>query len=222
MKIITIALAIFALNSQASTLDSVKSKVDLNYAKTHKSQFLDIFYGHVNVVREEVRFPAGRQGDRLEDAIDLLYDVINSEEFKRRVLTYTRPNGQRGFSKNYLWNNSDERLSSEEIYQIIMTGDEKMRPGTEGEMNLNIKKYGSFWTRFSGVIGWTSPSSSKWINVHWKFYKRYTVDQMVGNLMHEWIHLLGFLHGNEAMHEEVPYVVGGIASEIAREMLNDK
>lgn len=216
MKFLLLSLLIGSTNLHASSLDSVERKVELKYSNSDKVQFLDSYNGYIRVKREEVRFPAGRQSNRLEEAITLLDEIINSEEFKHRVLSYTRPNGQRGYSKNYLWHNTNQRLSSEDIYQIIMTGDERMIPGTEAEMNLNIKKYHSFWSR---VIGWTSPSSSKWINVNWRFYKRYQTHQMVGNLMHEWIHLLGFLHGKEAMHEEVPYVVGGIASELAKEIL---
>lgn len=37
--------------------------------------------------------------------------------------------------------------------------------------------------------------------------------------MHEWIHLLGFLHGKEAPKEEVPYVVGYIAKLIASDYI---
>lgn len=219
MKILLLSLILGITNLHASTIESVEKKVKLNYSKNDKSQFHDTFFGYVRVKKEQVRFPAGRQGDRLEEAIILLDEVINSEEFKRRVLSYTRPNGQRGYSKNYLWNNTNDRLTSEQIYKVIMTGDERMRPDTIGEMNLNIRKYHRFWSK---VIGWTSPSSSEWIRVNWRFYKRYQTHEMVGNLMHEWIHLLGFLHGSEAMHEEVPYVVGGIASQIAKEMLNNK
>lgn len=206
-------------NVHASSIESVEKKVKLKYSTNTKSDYQENFFGYVKVLKEQVRFPAGRQGNRLDEAINLLDEVINSEEFKRRVLSYTRPNGQRGYSKNYRWKNVNENLTSEQIYKIIMTGDERMRPNTKGEMNLNIRKYYKFWSR---VIGWTSPSSSKWIRVNWRFYKRYKTHQMVGNLMHEWIHLLGFLHGSKNMHEEVPYVVGGIASQIAKEMLENK
>ena len=57
------------------------------------------------------------------------------------------------------------------------------------------------------------------IRLNWKFYQKYETPQMVANLVHEWIHLLGFLHGNQNMHEEVPYVVGSIAGEVAQNIL---
>jgi ssRNA-specific RNase YbeY (16S rRNA maturation enzyme) len=42
---------------------------------------------------------------------------------------------------------------------------------------------------------------------------------MVANIVHEWLHLLGFLHGEVNMREEVPYVVGSIAGQVAEEYL---
>lgn len=45
---------------------------------------------------------------------------------------------------------------------------------------------------------------------------------MVSNMVHEWIHLLGFLHGDTRITEEVPYVVGGIAGEVAQNLLKPR
>ena len=42
---------------------------------------------------------------------------------------------------------------------------------------------------------------------------------MVSNIVHEWIHLLGFLHGSKNMNQEVPYVVGRIAGLVAKDIL---
>ena len=180
-------------------------------------------------MREDVRFPQGRQFIRLDMALEILEKIMNSEKFKQRVIGYQRPNRTtasqndhiREYHKNYLWRDPSKTLTNEDIYKIIMNGNEKIRPDTLGEMNINIKKYKSPWykPRAKNVIGWTNPSSSKWINVNWHFYDHFKVHEMVGNIVHEWIHLLGFLHGNHYMREEVPYVVGKIASDIAQEIL---
>jgi len=44
----------------------------------------------------------------------------------------------------------------------------------------------------------------------------------VNNLVHEWIHLLGFLHGEENMREEAPYVIGRIAQEVSEKVLRKR
>lgn len=223
MKYLILGLMIGSMNLQASTIESVQEKVELNFTYDTESQkFKDTtFNGYVKILKESIDFPQGRQRVKLERAIDLLDTIINSEEFKRKVIAYTRPNGSRSYSKNYLWYDTTKRLTNEDIYMILMTGDEKMRPHTLSEMNLNIKKYKSPWWSVVGkkVIGWTSPSSSARINVNWRFYDDFEIHQMAGNIMHEWIHLLGFLHGKENAHQEVPYVVGRIASEMAADMI---
>lgn len=215
-------MAVMAINANARTVET-NEEIVLNFDNNIDHLLDKSFNGYLKVIEHEVRFPSGSQEDKLYEAIELLDEIVNSEEFKRKVIGYIRPNGKREYAKNYLWNDSKVRLSNEQIYNIIMTGDERSLPNTIAEANLYIRSYKCKWWQRLGscrkVIGYTNPSSSKWINVNWKFYSHYEVHEMVGNLMHEWIHLLGFLHGNQNLHEEVPYVVGRIASQIAREKL---
>lgn len=227
--LLTGCLIVTSLSSWAMSL--VDDQVELKFCKDHKEIAHAIPTEKLIVMREEIKFPKGRQFTKLDLAIELLEEIINSDEFKEKVIGYTRPNRAtaasddmiREYQKNYLWRETDKKLTNEDIYKIIMQGNEKMRPETLGEMNINIKKYKSPWWNINGrkVVGWTNPGSSKWINVNWRFYDNYDVHQMVGNIVHEWIHLLGFLHGNVNMREEVPYVVGKIAATIAKEKLEN-
>lgn len=178
---------------------------------------------HLKFVPEEISFPEGKQKEKFELALSLIEDVMNSPEFKKRVIGFER-NGERSYRKNYLWQDSDKLLTNEEIYQVIMNGNEKMRADTPGEMNFNswvkaCKSYEMIGVWCRKVIGSTSPSNSKWIRLNWTFYKKLETHEMVSNMVHEWLHLLGFLHGKNDIHEEVPYVVGYIAGEVAREMI---
>lgn len=164
------------------------------------------------------------QQEQFEIALGLLEETLNSEEFKRKVLSYKRSDGKRLFQKNYLWKNEKERLSNEDIFNVLMKGDEAAIPGTEGEMNIyswikkcNFIQRAGIWCR--KVIGSTDPANSEWIKINYKFYKDYRAPQMVNNLVHEWIHLLGFLHGSENMREEAPYVIGRIAQEVSQGIL---
>jgi len=124
--------------------------------------------------------------------------------------------------------NSQKKLSNEDVFNTIMRGNEKMRPSTFSEMNINsyvkmcsrIERRVSKWCK--GVVGSTNPNSSKWLKLNWKYYRGFKVHDMVGNIVHEWVHLLGFLHGTSNIKEEVPYVVGKIAANIAKDLLTSK
>ena len=105
-----------------------------------------------------------------------------------------------------------------------MNGDEKMRPETLGEMNINswVKVCGFFqralyWCR--GTVGSTTPRTSFWITLNWKYYSNMRIEEMTGNIVHEWIHLLGFEHHKGNLDEQVTYVVGEITENMAREIL---
>ncbi len=196
---------------------------DENYVINEKN--LDNNY--LRVIPEDMQENLSvEQSARFEQAKSILEEVLNSESFKIKVLAYRRSSDQtRAYQKNYLWNEVDNTLTNEEVYNILMQGNEFMIPDTEAEMNLysKIKKCSWFSSKVSvwcrKVIGSTNPQSSKWITMNYKFYKNYKTSEMLANMVHEWIHLLGFLHGNVNLREEVPYVVGAIAGEVAREVL---
>jgi len=223
MKILTtlVFASILAFKAQATSLDHVKPVLNFKYQKMNSIE--ENSFSHLQVVTERAKFPKGEQKEKLLHAIELLEEIVNSDEFREKVISYVGPNGENEFTKNYLWKNSKERLTNEEVYEVIMAGNEKMRANTLNEMNLNIKYYTVPWWKFTSkkVIGYTTPSSSKYIRVNWtNFYRRFETYEMVGNVLHEWLHLLGFLHGKENMRNEVPYVVGAIALEMAKKKLD--
>lgn len=216
----------------ATTIDGIEPVLnyDTDYSsKNYRSFASEVHTQPLTLVREKISFPSKtdlgkRQLAKFEKALDILEEVMNSEEFKTRVISYVRSNGKREYQKNYLWKDSTRTFTNEEIYELIMTGDEKMRPNTIGEMNFNSRVKICRWYEnvgkwCRGVVGSTTPASSANITLNWKFYKKYETHQMVSNMVHEWLHLLGFLHGKVDMREEVPYVVGGIAGQVAKEFL---
>jgi hypothetical protein len=231
-------VCLFSSSLLATVIDGVEPELNFDPHIYHDHSFKsDSKY--LKFVEEKTWFPSKtklgkKQKAKFEKALDILEEVMNSDEFRRRVIAYRRVVGQdsngdniysNSYQKSYIWNRSKESMSNEEIYDLIMNGDEKMRPGTEGEMNFNSTVKICKWYQKPGVwcrkvIGSTSPSSSKMITLNWKFYKNYEVPQMVSNMVHEWLHLLGFLHGKVNMRQEVPYVVGGIAGQVAKEILD--
>lgn len=235
MKIALVLCSILLSNlTLAETHQGVVPYLDFDETYEETSNLKHTNYLDVEV--ENWQFPDStaryrRQKEKFRQALEILEEVMNSSEFKRMVLSYKNSDGKRAFQKNYLWSNSRSRLTNEDVYAIIMGGDEsKVRPNTQGEMNIN--SYIKVCTRYEwnvsnikwcrGVIGSTNPWNSKWMRLNWQFYATYEVPSMVSNIVHEWLHLLGFLHGNYKMREEVPYVVGSIAGKVASQILNSR
>jgi hypothetical protein len=136
--------------------------------------------------------------------------VINSEEFKAKVINYIGLDGKRAYSSN-------NGLTNEQIYSKLMEGNELLGgQSTLGEMNFDLERYSKWWSK---VIGYTSPGVDNWIEVNGKFYANYQPDSIAGNLTHEWIHLNGFYHDSARDHDSVPYAVGYIMEALATKYL---
>lgn len=144
-----------------------------------------------------VNFTAADQ-QKVENAVDLLKQVIASPEFKLEVLDHTY-NG----SKTYVDNNG---LSNSQIYQVLLEGAEKLRPIKNHAIDVELELY----FQDNNVIGYTYPSSMRiWMNT--KYFNNYLPTQVAGNLAHEWLHKLGFTHATSwsiARDHSVPYALG--------------
>ena len=138
-KFLILIACVISLNLHASTSDDVRPV--LEYDKDAVSFAGKVGTRYIKFVAEDITFPEGPQKEKFERALSLLEEVLNSEEFKTKVIGYTR-RGERSYQKNYIWNDSNNRLSNEDVYELIMNGDEKMRANTPGEMNINawVKK----------------------------------------------------------------------------------
>ena len=70
------------------------------------------------------------------------------------------------------------------------------------------------------TIGYTYPNTVRiWMNK--KYFSRYTPVKVADNLMHEWMHKLGFTHEviwSKDRDHSVPYAVGYIVEELAAEI----
>lgn len=220
---LAIGCALLSFSASATILDTVEPV--LTFDHSYEMPYDKVSNQYLAVEIGEYRFKPKKQREIFEVALSLLEETMNSAEFREKVLSYKHSNGKRIYQKNYLWKDKSKRLTNEDVYNILMEANERAIPDTIGTMNIYAKlrkcrgwrKYLHVWCR--NVIGSTNPQRSKWMTLNWKFYKRYTAPQMVSNIVHEWIHLLGFLHGKKNMREEVPYVVGKIAGEVAAGIL---
>lgn len=148
------------------------------------------------------------QKAKMQEALKRLKLVINSVDFKERVLNHTY-NGEKTFNEN-------NGLTNEEIYQTIMEGAEKLLPEIDEEMDLDITMY----YKYSSTVGYTYPNTTRiWVNS--RFFNGYSYGQVAANATHEWTHKLGFGHSyynNASRPYTVPYGIGSIISELVDSM----
>ena len=145
--------------------------------------------------------------EKLDAAFAVLEQVVNSEEFKDRVINFKNSKGERAFASN-------KGLTNEEIYETFMEGRETLQQNTPGEMNFFLKLYNRPWSR---VIGYTTAKTNV-ININWKFFKNYKPSDVASNLAHEWVHKIGFDHTSAKEHDSAPYAIGYIVNDIAEKL----
>jgi hypothetical protein len=126
-------------------------------------------------------------------------EVMNSQEFKELVLLYPfdQANG----------------YTNQEIYDMIMSGADKFNTMSDGDIDVQITLYYS-WKR---TIGYTYPSTwATWVNR--RFFSKFDSGEIAGNVVHEYMHNMGFGHRTAKDHDSVPYAVG----YLVRDLINKK
>lgn len=141
---------------------------------------------------------------KMNKAIKLLKKVVNGIEFKRRVLEH-KYRGETTFVEN-------DNLSNSEIFDKIMKGSEEQLVGENKTIDLIVHLYYSS----KNVVGYTYPSKLD-IYVNRKYFDPNSLSKVAANLMHEWMHKLGFGHSyyyNSARPYSVPYAIGTMIKDI--------
>ena len=142
--------------------------------------------------------------EKMRDALERLEIVINSVEFKQKVIDHVW-RGERTFNDN-------DGLTNEEIYEKLMSGKEDLLPELDQEIDLDMTLY----YRNNSTVGYTYPDTIKiWVND--KFFSGYSLGQVAANAIHEWTHKIGFTHdfrNNADRPYSVPYAVGSIVREM--------
>jgi hypothetical protein len=151
-------------------------------------------------VHENKNFTA-EQLERYTKAIELTEIVINSKRFKKKLLEMrlTNTNGK----------------TNAQIYQMMMDGAEQRLPEIDNEVDVFITMY----YKNNKVVGYTYPSTDKtWVNS--KFFNKYSYASIAANLIHEWLHKLGFGHRSASEHTSVPYGVGYLVRDLIKELID--
>lgn len=148
------------------------------------------------------------QEAKMREALKRLKFVMNSVEFRERVLNHTF-NGEKTFVEN-------NGMSNEEIYENIMNANETLLPDIDHEMDLDVTLY----YKYGSTVGYTYPNTTRiWVNS--RFFGGFSFGQVAANAAHEWTHKLGFGHSfynNSARPYTVPYGIGSIVNELVDNM----
>lgn len=120
---------------------------------------------------------------KMDKAIEILKLVVATTEFRKRILNHTF-NGKVTFVDNGGYTNA-------QIYQKILEGAEALQPIRNNTLDAEIELYYAA----SNIVGHTYPNSKRiWINS--KYFMNYTAAGVAHNLIHEWMHKLGFNHAS--------------------------
>jgi len=147
-----------------------------------------------------------------------LESVVNNPMFKDFVLNYKYEVGyyigMLWWRKYYTKQQSKftyTNLNNRQVWNKFISGAETLSPEADNEMDIYIKVDRR---NRRGVIGYTYPASKfQWI-YSWVL-KKFSVEQIAGNIVHEWLHKIGFEHPfNRTIYRpfSVPYAIGDMVA----------
>ena len=149
------------------------------------------------------------QEEKMNTAIEILKLVIATDEFREQILNHTY-NGAKTFVDN-------GGLSNAQIYQVILDGAERLNGLRNNKMDVEVELY----YESNNIVGYTYPSTPRiWVNK--KYFTSYTAAGVAHNLIHEWLHKLGFDHAatwSISRDYSVPYAIGNIVGKIGKKFL---
>ena len=146
--------------------------------------------------------------ERVTLAGELVEQVVNSNEFRDRVLNMT----YRKSGKDYV-GYTQTTDTPDQILGKIIQAQENFTGGSEGVLDYYLDMY----YKNNRVIGYTS-QTDKYIHMNRKFHRSYTPARTTANLFHEWLHKIGYGHSysnNSSRPHSVPYKLGSVMGEMA-------
>ncbi len=140
------------------------------------------------------------ENEKHEVACALVEVMANTEEF------YTR------------WMNSDLKrlngMAKWQAYDLFMSGKEKLSKDVDHEIDVDVEVYSAN----TNVIGWTLPTVI-WTKLNRKYFDQFNYAQVGMNLVHEWVHKLGFDHLSATDYGSLPYCIGYLMRDMINEYL---
>lgn len=152
---------------------------------------------------------ASSEQAKFDRAVEMIKKVVATEKFRKAVLNHTY-NGSKTFVSNGGYSNA-------QIYQKILDASEKLFPAKNNAMDMEVELYYAN----NNVVGYTMGSSKRiWVNS--KFFGSNSIPSVAANLMHEWLHKVGFGHAvNYSVSRDysVPYAIGRLIKNMGQQYL---
>ena len=153
---------------------------------------------------------------KLKQAADHIYKTFNSKNFQEKILNYAwRENTYKGFwrwkkissYRVYRAFSNNEGRSNKEVFNHLIKGKENLSDKENSQMDITVK---IDRRNKRSVLGYTYPNSVAQY-IYTLFFKNGSVEEIAGNMVHEWVHKMGYKHGkyySTSRQNSVPYGVG--------------
>lgn len=155
-----------------------------------------------------------REIDKIQMASFIAYLALNSPEFISFCLNYEWEEiiskGWWPFRKVRTTSGHGFRMtedSRQAVCEKIMKGRERLTKEEDHEADIFLKVDRR---NRRGVLGYTY-KNTKWQWVYSWFLGQASIDEIAGNLIHEWLHKLGYIHEKRysvLRRHTVPYAIG--------------
>jgi hypothetical protein len=156
------------------------------------------------VIVEDMKGFNSAEQQKFKDACQLLENIIISDSFTKKVLAtnFTESNG----------------MSPRQILDLLLSGKDNHNQLSDNALNVYVNLY----YQNTSTIGYTY-ANNIWTWINRKFFSKMTPGEIAGNILHEYMHRLGFGHirrwfFKSKMLTTVPYQMGIIVEELAGEM----
>ncbi len=190
-------------NSDSTSSDSSNNEVSLDEIEASSEVPNEALTFETNILTQGFD---KEEEDKIQEAAELIKKVVASQEFKEKILKHTYK-GKKTFIDN-------GGLSNSQIYKKILEGAETLNPTPNNTMDLQIILYSAS----NNTVGYTYPREERiWMNN--KYFKERTSAEVTTNMMHEWLHKLGFKHSSSSTPSRpysVPYAVGYLMRDLAK------
>jgi hypothetical protein len=140
-----------------------------------------------------------KERNKFNEALVKTEHALNHKEFDRRILAHKFE--QQNSKSNY------------EILLMLKSGADKFNTLSDKDLDVYITLY---YSR-KNTIGYTYPNTY-WTWINRKFFSSFNHASIGGNVVHEYVHNLGFGHRSPKDSNSVPYAIGYIVRDMILEM----
>lgn len=158
----------------------------------------------------DAKYNTESRREKYRKAIVLMKKVVATKEFRDRIFAHEYG------SNDFAHMSTDPCKTDDCLYQHILDGNEKLSNTKDNEMDMEVR----FYYSSSNTVGYTY-AGVKYIYVNVRYFDSYALSSVCANMMHEWLHKLGYGHDSASTARRpysIPYAVGGITKSVGSKL----